>query len=140
MCHSNANSLQQLQYSSAYLRGRWRSLWVILRTGWSDAALMAGCCPGSGCGSSLGRSPQQVMPPLRSLLRVVFGVWKQACEVGQDCLGCSLSCACSVRHQTSDRPVDVSMTNDRGDSSYLKTVPSRLRSGPLGCTTLCLRS
>ena len=28
--------------------------------------------------------PRQVVPSLGSLLRVVSGVWKQACEVGQD--------------------------------------------------------
>ena len=42
--------------------------------------------------------PGQVVPSLGLLLRVVSGVWKQACEVGQGCLGCSLSWACSVGH------------------------------------------
>ena len=40
---------------------------------------------------------RQVVPSLGSLLRVVSEVWKQACDIGQDCLGCSLSCTCSVR-------------------------------------------
>ena len=36
----------------------------------------------------------QVVQSLVPLLRVVSGVWKQACEVWQNCLGRSLSYAC----------------------------------------------
>ena len=86
--------------------------------------------------------PRQVVPSLGTLLRVVSGVWQQACEVGQGCLGCSLSCTCSVGHH----PLTSQWRRTVGIRPYLKTIPSRLRSGiqtrspgngPLGCTTLC---
>ena len=75
----------------------------------------------SPCVILLQAGPRCIVQPPGLLLEAVSMVQKQPCVASYDCLG-HYTCYVS-------RHLLVSMTTDRGDSLYLVTVPSRLRSG-----------